>query len=178
MARIRIPLTQTELDHAFNIAKQRNQKEKRFGAMTYENKRGGLEAHRIGIVAEAAIAKLFNTKLDQKIYELSGDSGVDLVLPNVGECAVKATTYHKKPYLRAEVEHHRDDIGAYIACYVNPKTYDVWFIGWISGEELDNKEIEQGKLTPNGPLNYIVREHQLHDPQELVELVCLDYCVL
>jgi len=167
--RLKIKLKPKVLKEALDFAEKRNKKEKRFGGKTYNDKHTALQAHSIGIIAEAAVASLFGLDFDKRVFEGSGDDGIDLTLPKVGICAIKCTTYSDNPYLRAEVRHHTDDIGVYVACYVNKDDLkDVWIIGWEYGVEVAKRKPR--KLMRYGPWNYIIEEKDLRDPQELVKI--------
>lgn len=168
--RLKIKLSKKRLREALEFAKKRNAKAKKFGSRTYDGKNNSLEIHQIGIVAELAVATLFGVDFDHRIFDNSGDDGNDLTLPNVGICAIKATTYKDNSYLRAEVARHLDTIGVYIACYVNKSDLsDVWIVGWEYGNEV--AKVKQRKLMRYGPWNYIIEEKDLRDPKELVTIV-------
>ena len=168
--RLKVELATKRLSEALVFAEKRNAKAKRFGSRTYDGKNNSLEIHKIGIIAELAVATLFKTDFDKRIFDNSGDDGTDLILPNVGICAIKATTYKDNSYLRAEVARHLDTIGVYIACYVNKLDLsDVWIVGWEYGNEV--AKIKQRKLSRYCPWNYIIEEKDLRDPEELVRIV-------
>jgi hypothetical protein len=151
------------------LATQRNQKQSRFGSMTYGDKRGSEEAHLIGLAAEVAISKLFNVEVDNRVYANKGDDGTDLVIPNVGIISIKSTTYGDDPYLRAEVKHHNTKTDCYIACYVNKNDIsDVWFLGWATADEVTNAP--QRKFMRYGPTNYVLKESELRSPDDLILL--------
>jgi len=154
---ILVTFSDEEYAALLEVAKARNAKEKRFGAMTYNGKRGSLEAHIIGILPEAAVAKYFDRTIDPTIYENSGDSGVDLTdIPGYGNVGVKATTY-RPAWLRVEVEHFSDDVQTYVCCYYDPgKPKEVWIEGYATHDEV--AAAPQGRCMNGGPLNYLVKK--------------------
>jgi hypothetical protein len=169
MPRIQIKLTDDEVQTVRDLAAQRNLKAKRFGSKTYNGKNTSAETHILGLAGEFAIAKLCGVPVDSRIYSSHGDDGTDLVLPGIGNVAIKTTTYVDKPLLRAEVHRHKDVIDYYIACYVNANDIsDVWFIGWATTEEVLNAK--QRKFLRYGPTNYVLTEEQMRDPNDLIKM--------
>lgn len=158
--RIKVTLTEPQYQQAVQLAQARNKKERRFGAMTYGEVRGSLEAHVIGIVPEMAVNILGGGEIDARIFESHGDEGIDTKLPELGLCGIKTTTYGDDPYLRVEIEHFRDDIDSYILCYYDPKQpRDVWVVGWATKDEV--KRGRQKCFVRGGPLNYVLFERDL-----------------
>lgn len=161
--RVKIRLTNKEVEYVNQIAHQRNKKEKRFGGKTYNNKLNSEKAHLIGLAAEFAIAQLFGVQIDDKIYHNHGDSGIDLILSIKGtqvKVAVKATTYQAEPFLRAEVKHNKPEIDIYILCYVNKEDIsDVEFVGWQYRQVVEKAKIR--KFSQYGPQNYVLTEKEL-----------------
>lgn len=171
--RIKITLPSEKVEKAYSLAVKRNQKETRFGGMTYGGKRGSLEAHLLGILPEMAVAHYFDVNVDERIFSDCGDDGEDLVLPFYGTTQVKATTYWNDPLLRAEVEHDHAGIDSYLLTFVDKrliKPEEVWIIGWLPRSEVIKSP--KNKLLKNGPLNYIVSETELRpvvqDNKELI----------
>lgn len=158
--RMEILLSEDDVNEVREIAQKRNQKQSRFGAMTYGSKRQSLEAHLIGLVAEKAIAKFLNIGLDKQIYDNHGDDGTDLNIPGIGMIGIKCTTYLDNPFLRVEKEHFNDSIKAYVLCCVEPDTLSkVIVIGWATKDEVKNGKIK--KFLKNGPINYVLTEPEL-----------------
>ncbi len=153
-----ITLTNKELYFLKDLAKNRNKKEKKFGACTYGRKQGSCMAHFIGIVGEYAVAKSLNTTVDERIFEDHGDDGIDL---DSGKWGVKTTTYLNDPYLRVEVHHFNEGINGYVLCAYKPEVNlrRVDIVGWASKDEV--KTSEKAVLRHGGPLNYILKKHQL-----------------
>jgi hypothetical protein len=161
--RVSVVLSDKQFEIALDLAKKRNQKEARFGAMTYGGKRKSLEAHLIGIVPEMAISIICNAEIDSRIFTDHGDDGVDLVSKDNGVMSIKATTYYDDPYLRVEQEHFREDVNSYILCYYNPSNdpFEIEIIGWASANDV--KKGKQQRLLDDGPLNYILTEGELRE---------------
>lgn len=165
-----ISISPSTLKLGLQFAEQRNKKARRFGDKTYANKQGGLMAHSIGIVAELAVANLFQVKFDDRIFDNHGDDGVDLVLPVVGCTAVKATTYLKDPLLRVEIKRAFPIISIYIGCAVDSANLrKVYMFGWQYSVLVE--AAKQRKFSQYGPLNYVLDESQLRNPEELIEIV-------
>lgn len=163
--RIKVKIPQDILEQIVQIAKDRNKKQAKFGAMTYEGgrkQRASLEAHVIGMVAETAAAIHFGGEIDKRIFENHGDDGRDLNLPKYGVTQVKATTYWTDPWLRAEVEHDKDYLDTYMLAYVDENNYRAaWLVGWLPRSEVI--KLPQEKCKSNGPLNYVCKEIGLRD---------------
>jgi hypothetical protein len=149
------------------LALKRNRKEKKFGACTYGGKQGSSMAHFIGLVGEYAVAKSVGTQVDERIFEDHGDDGIDI---EDGKWGVKTTTYIHDPYLRVEVHHFSEDIYGYILCAYKPNVNirklnvvgrKVNIVGWASREEV--RSANKRVLRSGGPLNYILKDHQLKD---------------
>ena len=162
MKRKIVILTHEQYNYGLELAKKRNAKESKFGAMTYGNKRGGLEAHLIGIIPEIAVARILGVNVDERIFDNHGDDGVDLV-SEVGKIGVKTTTYGNDPFLRVELEHFADSIDFYILCYYEPQKdkLKVEIIGWASKDEVS--KAPQRRFLRNGPMNYVLTEECLHE---------------
>lgn len=166
--RIKVKLKPQEIEYIKGLSEQRNAKEKRFGAKTYNNKLTGQGAHLIGLAAEFAVSQLFNLKLDDAIYHNRGDSGVDLKISFDNKTmgiAVKATTYRDEPFLRAEVKHNNDKIDIYILCYVNKDDVsEVELVGWQYRTIVEKAKIR--KFSQFGPQNYVLKETELRSIHE------------
>lgn len=166
--RIRIDIPIAKVKKAVAVAKQRNGKEDRFGAMTYGGKLSGLKAHVIGILAEEAVAHHFGQQIDTEIFDNHGDNGIDLNnVPGFGVVGVKSTTYGEDPYMRVEMEHFSDVVDTYILVYVNPdlKKMEAILIGWATKTEVaaaKQKRFPIGKTGRFGPMNFVLEEHELH----------------
>lgn len=166
--RVRVSLPLAKVKEAVEIAKQRNNKESKFGAMTYGGKLSGLKAHVIGMLAEIAVAHYFSQKVDSSIFDDHGDDGVDITnIPGYGVVGVKCTTYYDEPYMRVEKEHFSEDVDTYILCYVNPDLtkMEAYLIGWASKAEVAaavQKKFPIGKSGRYGPMNYVLEEYELH----------------
>ena len=99
--RIKVKLTNKEVELARSLAVARDEKKSRFGAGRYaecSKKTGSSEnSHFYGLLGEIAVAKHFNVEIDKRIFSTHGDDGVDLVLeePDLGNVQVKTTTYTK-----------------------------------------------------------------------------------
>lgn len=159
-----------DLSKVMKLAKGRNAKQQRFGAMTYGDRRGGLEAHVIGLLAENAMARLLGCVVDRDIYEFHGDDGIDLQTSRHGKIGVKMTTYLDEPYLRVETEHFHEDIDIYVLCAVNLSSpREVHLIGYATREEV--RQAPKRQFVKGGPLNYVLDEHELRDPAELLPKV-------
>jgi len=164
--RVKVVLPADKVAHALATAKARNRKEASFGAMTYGGKLGGVEAHNLGILGEAAVAYVTGQGIDERIFDSHGDEGIDITLKgkNLG---VKTTTYPSDPYLRVEVEHFSEEIDAYVLCYINEKAdmskdVEVVIIGWATRDEVRAAEKRSLKIGGRyGPLNYILYERNL-----------------
>jgi len=169
--RVKIVLSQVKADDAVALAKARNEKQERFGAMTYGDRRGSLEAHLLGILPEMAAAEHFGVDLDRRIFYGHGDDGEDLVLPQYGVTQLKATTFWSDPWLRAEVEHDHDWIQTYMLAYVDAKNVrNVWLVGWLPRWEVIAKPT--GRLVEGGPLNYLAKESELNAMLAMDSLAC------
>jgi hypothetical protein len=159
--RIKINMPPELVEKINRLAGARNKKEKRFGGMNYGNVRGSLQAHVIGMTAEAAVAHHFGADVDERIFHNKGDDGRDLELPTYGVTQVKSTTYWSDPWLRAEIEHDKDYIQTYLLVYVDKEDLScVWMIGWLPRTEVVTKPKKQ--LVEHGPWNYVVPEKELH----------------
>ena len=155
-----VVLTKPEALKAVALVKGRNQKEAKFGAMTYDNRRGGAEAHLIGLFGEMGVAKLLGLPVDERIFEDSGDDGVDLFGDK--KLGVKCTTYLNEPYLRVEIEHHNRELDGYVLCAMNKqKAHEIHVIGWATVPMVE--AAVQKQFVPNGPNNYVLYEHELLD---------------
>jgi hypothetical protein len=164
--RVKISLTQEEYDFSASIAKQRGAKESRFGAMTYGNKRGGIEAHMLGVIPEMAVAKLLGCEIDTEVFDSHGDNGIDLQSKRHGKIGVKNTTYKNDPFLRVEAEHFHDNIDIYILCSYDMNPHNVVnLIGYAKKEEVI--EAEKRVFVDGGPLNYVLEEQDLHPISDL-----------
>jgi len=154
---ILVTLTDEEREFLLKNSKARNAKEKKFGAMTYNGKRGGQEAHDIGILGEGAVAKYFGRMIDTTVHENCGDNGVDLTdIPGYGNVGVKTTTY-RPAWLRVEVEHFSADVDNYVCCYYDPgKPNEVWIEGYSTHDEVAAAPV--GRCGPGLPLNHLVKE--------------------
>jgi hypothetical protein len=158
--RVNVALEKKELEYAYTLAKARNGKEKRFGAMTYGGVRNGIEAHLLGIVPEIAIAKYFNVSVDSRIFSFHGDDGIDLSSTPLGRIGVKSTSYTEEPYLRVEIEHFNPQIDTYVLCAYTIKMFDhVSVIGWATRDEV--KTAKKIRFIKTGPLNYVLYEPEL-----------------
>lgn len=157
-------LTAEEMEKATSLGQKRNGKEKQFGSMTYDKRLSGDQAHRIGVLAEWGAARFFGMRVDERIFSHCGDDGIDLD----GDCklGVKCSTYFRDPLLRVEIHHHKPGIDGYVLCAINPEVEnEVHLIGWATP-----KMVEAGvqkQLMPNGPMNYVLCEHELLDIQSL-----------
>jgi hypothetical protein len=156
--RVMVKLPQRVVDQALKLAEERNAKEKRYGAMTYGGKLGGVQAHILGILGEAAVAYQTGQDVDRRIFDTHGDDGIDLIVPGMGKVGIKTTTYVDDPYMRVEMEHFRDDIDAYILCAINSK-HEVVIVGWATKDDV--KKGEKKQFVPGGPMNYVLREEVL-----------------
>lgn len=163
MKRIPVILPKDKIKEAYLLAKKRNQKEARYGAMTYGNVNAGLESHLIGMLGEMAVAYHFGIDVDKVIYDYHGDDGLDLTIAGFGLCQVKTTTYWQKPFLRVELEHYRKDIKSYFLCALwlmdIPTTRTVEIVGWAPHELVAVQKPR--RLGFNLPLNYILEEQEL-----------------
>jgi len=149
-------LTPLEKAIADYFSRQRNKKEKQFGAMTY-SVNTGINAHYVGICGEIAAAQLLGGEIDFSTYA-RGDNGVDLVIDGV-KVDVKTTTYSVDPWLRVETEHWHPET-CYVLCSFDQQKDTVELIGRCRGSTI--KRIgEVKKLTKNGPTNYILKQSML-----------------
>lgn len=165
--RVRVSLPIKKIKRVVEIAKKRNLKEDRFGAMTYGGRLSGLKAHVIGILAEEAVANYFGKQISEDIFLSHGDDGTDILnVPSLGTVGVKCTTYYEDPYLRVEKEHFSSKVDSYVLCYINPNLtkMDFWLIGWATKEEVSKASTKRFEIKPGrfGPLNYVLEEHELH----------------
>lgn len=142
-------LTEFEKSIAMFLAGRHNEKEAKYGAMTYDNG-SGVNAHYIGICGEIAVAQLLGGKMDFSTYD-RGDTGIDLSILGVN-VDVKTTTYMKDPWLRVELEHWKSDT-CYVLCAFDGEV--VKLVGRCSGRFI-KKHGEKKRLTKNGPENYIL----------------------
>lgn len=169
MKRTNVILPKDKIREAYLIAKKRNQKEAKYGAMTYGGVRGGFEAHLVGMLGEMAVAHHFGLDVDKVIYDDHGDDGIDLAVAGFGLSQVKTTTYWQKPFLRVELEHYREDVKSYFLCALwfpdIPTTRTVEIVGWAPQELVAAQEPR--RLGPQLPLNYILEEQELQ-PLEAV----------
>lgn len=158
--RIKIDMPPELVEKITSLAGARNKKEKRFGGMNYGNVRGSLQAHVIGMTAEAAVAHYFGVDVDERIFHNKGDDGKDLVIPGFGVTQVKSTTYWSEPWLRAELEHDKDYIETYLLVYVDKEDLScVWMIGWLPRHVVVT--LPKKRLVDRGPLNYVAAEKDL-----------------
>lgn len=167
LRRVKVNIPLSNVKRAVSIAKRRNIKESRFGAMTYGGKLSGIKAHVIGILAEEAVACHFGQAISDEIFLDRGDNGVDILdVPGFGVVGVKCTTYQEDPYLRVEKEHFNDSVDTYILCYVNPDLVkmEFWLVGWASKLEVQCAKQKSFRIKTGGrgPLNYVLEEHELH----------------
>lgn len=149
---------------ASDIAEQRNQKESSFGAMTYGNRLGGLQAHQIGANAESAVASYLGGVMDSQIFDNHGDDGIDLIVDGL-KVGVKATTYGNNPYLRVEQHHFNASVDRYVLCYVNkanPKEVEI--VGFATSEKVKAAPVKQ--FVYGGPHNFVLTEQELQDMAE------------
>jgi hypothetical protein len=164
--RLMVSITSKEGKRAVALAKARNGKESRYGAMTYGNVCKGIEAHILGLFGEIAVTKAMGSPLDERIFEDTGDDGTDTEIPGVGRVGIKLTTYLEDPYLRVEKEHFDETLVAYILCALNKKApYRVYVIGWATPAMV--KAGYEKQFTENGPVNYVLQEYQLADIKTL-----------
>jgi hypothetical protein len=157
--RILVTLSNDQVKEALTLAQRRNGKERHYGAMTCGARLTGIQAHTIGVIAEAGVASYYGVELDELILP-GGDDGIDLVLPGLGKTGIKCSTYGHDPYLRVEQELLSEEVAAYLLCYVEPtRLHEVWLIGWATREE-----VEQGRkvrFVPGGPVNHLLEELEL-----------------
>lgn len=161
---IKVRLPKRRIAELKQIAQQRNQKQRRFGAMTYGGgriTRGSLEAHLIGMVAEVASAYYYGVDVDRRIFHNHGDDGEDLTLPLYGTTQVKSTTYWSDPWLRAEMEHDHEGIQTYMLVCVDTDDYtNVRLVGQMPREEVI--QLPQKRCKIGGPYNYVGSMADLH----------------
>ena len=170
--RIKVKLTNKEVELARSLAVARDEKKVRFGAGRYaecSKKTGSSEnSHFYGLLGEIAVAKHFKVEIDKRIFATHGDDGVDLVLedPDLGNVQVKTTTYTKDPFLRVPMGKQKDkdklkDIDSYICCCIDVKnSKEVQIVGWIDHKELVKKKTR--RFLRYGPVNYVAKESELN----------------
>ena len=152
---ISVKLTAPLLQLAELLSGNRNQKEQRFGAMTYGGVRGGQEAHYIGVCAEIAVAHHFDAKLDINTYQQRGDNGPDLIILG-RKVEVKTTTYKNDPLLRVEIEHFQAD-AIYFCCVAELPV--IYVCGCATADEVLSGHKRQ--FVNGGPMNYVLNTQQL-----------------
>jgi hypothetical protein len=161
MPRVKVEIPKELTEKIKQIAGDRNKKEKRFGGMNYGDVRGSLQAHVIGMTAEAAVAQYFGVDVDERIFHNKGDDGKDLILPDPFRVTqVKSTTYWSEPWLRAEIEHDKEYIDTYMLVYVDKEDLScVWIVGWLPRSEVI--KLPKKQLVKGGPMNYVAAEKEL-----------------
>jgi len=153
-------LSKDQIKLARDLATKRNAKSARFGSKTYNDKHKSEDVHFMGVLSELAVALVCKTKLDTNIYNNKGDEGFDLVLPKLGRCNVKTTTYKDDPFLRVEVNKFKECVDSYILCvWDKNKSKEVQIIGYAT--KMDILKAPQKRLMRYGPLNYILTEKDL-----------------
>lgn len=143
---------------AIYLSRLHNEKESKFGAMTYGEKRGGEEAHLIGLIAEVAISHYFNSPINVDKYE-KGDSGTDTVI-NGKKISIKSTTYWDNPLLRVEIEHFKDDC-YYFCTAVDTSGKRVKLVGWVDAETIKKAKVKT--FVTGGPKNFVLEPDSLRE---------------
>lgn len=141
-----------------HLSKLHNGKESRFGAMTYGGKRGGEEAHLIGLYAEIAVSHYFNIPIDIETYE-KGDSGTDVVIDGKS-VSIKSTSYWEDPLLRVEIEHFVDG-NFYFCTAVDMSQKRVKLVGWADSNTVKRSSIRS--FVKDGPKNYVLDRDELKE---------------
>jgi len=157
-----VVISRPEAARAVALAKGRNLKEARLGAMTYGGRCKGVEAHLIGMFGEMAVTKFCGGVVDERIFKDHGDDGTDCVIEGVGKIGIKCTSYLEEPYLRVEMEHFDADIAGYVLCALDKKkAHEIQIIGWATADMV--QAAPQKQFVPDGPMNYVLYEHELLD---------------
>jgi len=165
--KVKVKITKKEMEYVVDLAKQRNQKEKRFGGKTYNDTMTAGNSHLIGLIGEFIAAKYLGVKVDDRIFANKGDDGIDLVHPIHGNIAVKTSTY-EDAWLRAEEKRNFDYLDMYILCYVSKDLKDTYLVGYISRDKLHELCPVPKKLGRYLPPNRIAKSEDLADPRELL----------
>ena len=159
--RLRVFLEEHEFDVVTRLAKERDKKFDLYGHGTYGGVLTSRHSHVAGLAAEMAVSLLGGGEIDERVYDTHGDDGIDLELPMFGKVGVKSTSYATEPYMRVELNRFSTDVSVYVLCYVHwvcPRS--VWIIGWATSKEV--QAAEQKQFVHNGPMNYVLKESELH----------------
>jgi hypothetical protein len=137
--RIRIELTDEEMDDVEQIARARNQSyvEGKTADTNYSDD-DGLEKHAQGFMAEMALALLYEeAEVDRTISE-TGDDGVDCEFEIGGELVevdVKASSY-EDAWLMVKQGYDHEEAEAFVSAYVDEDAGVVELVGFEWAEEL------------------------------------------
>lgn len=155
----RLNISDDQLAKFLDLAKRRNRKQAKFGAMTYGGVRKSIDAHVLGMCSEGGVCLHYGLPYDERIYEEHGDNGIDTIrdIPGLGPSQIKCTTYFDEPLLRVEIEHYRSDV-FYICVAVKDKK-EFWIVGCATAEQVRNAPTRQ--FVNGGPMNYVLEEDEL-----------------
>ncbi len=174
--RIDINLTNAEVDWLYRLAEERNRKAADLGNRNWSGEEDSENKHIFGTVTEFAVARLFGEDVDKRIFNLSGDAGVDVESYKYGNHSIKATSFTVEPYLRVPLSEHpvkTQLVDFFTLCYYEPSKSRnfLQIIGFATKPELlsaPHKQFELRKRLPNGdkqygPWNYLLCENDLHN---------------
>lgn len=143
----------------YQIAKDRNEKAKKYGDRDYKKKPGtGEKTHRSGVWAELACALFFDVDADLRIFDSHGDDGVDIITRSGIKIDVKGNNNVIAPWLRVEREHFKNDDTVYVNCALDFPI--VYLVGWISAKDLLRNKCFTFRYShaKQHPVNYGIRD--------------------
>jgi hypothetical protein len=178
----KVVLYKKDTDECRHDANLRNGKEEMFGARIHtESKlltspKESLIVHIKGLLGEKAVCVATGVPFNRTIYKRRGDKRADLLSipekhfdPSVDpetmtSAEIKTTTLDNGP-LAVRIKDYRKDVPYYISCYVDRASLhadviEVVICGYATNEQV--RKAKKDRLSPEGPMNYIVDDTELH----------------
>jgi hypothetical protein len=160
--RIRIELTDEELADVCEVARARNEsyQDGRTTDTNYSDG-DGQEIHEQGIMAEKAMAMLYDEASVDRSISAMGDDGIDCQLEIDGELVsvdVKSSSY-ENAWMLAKTGFDHENADAFVSAYVDEDAGMVELVGFAWNEELiDEDNLEESPSQYQDHMNYTLRE--------------------
>lgn len=168
--RIRIELTDDELETVDDIAEARNQSyvDGKTADTNYTSS-SGADVHRMGIRAELAVARLYDEAHVDRSVSATGDNGIDtaLFVDEAGYSVdIKASSY-RNAWLLAKKGFDHEEAEMFLSAYVEEDGRGVELVGFAWSEDLlDEANLEESPSEHQNHRNYTMRDgfENLPDP--------------